>query len=223
MTDRLRDGLARSALRIRRRRWTGIGTALALCLAGWTGTLLLPEHPIAPPGVREAATDPGASGAAGEESRLAAEILRSRRRAASLRADLKAVTALRAVYAAQIAETPRLLDDLPNPVHRQRSVQLDQQDALIASLQLRLAELRADFRKPGQRRAAPAGMTNALNGSRAGGAIPPSIVIDPTGTERADPDAGPSPRSALLGGILAFRRLCRSRGRVLGRPAGWDH
>jgi hypothetical protein len=138
-----------------RHRRAAIVTAWMLCLTGWIGAMLLPLGPtttlvIAPaldPGgtmTRPAASDerPPATMAAAPPTE------EDRDQLAALRADLDAALTLRATHAQQLAAVPRLIGDRPNPIRRQRVVQLDQQDALIAALRHRLAGLRAPLGHP---------------------------------------------------------------------------
>jgi hypothetical protein len=128
----------------------------------------------------------------------------SRERAAALEADLDAALTLRAAQARQLAGMPRVLDGGPNPIHQRRTVQLGQQDALIAALRGRLADLRARIGEPEQ-----------PPRSLADGPLAPDLPPRPPGSDAAAPRAlagtrpivasvPTAPRLALLAGVLAL-------------------
>jgi hypothetical protein len=127
----LRDWLARQGPRAWRQRRPALATAWMVCLIGWTGVLLLPQH-------HGGAAVAGARAGAGP----APELEHSRQRIAALAADLEAARRMRAVQASRLAENPRLIGERVNPIHERAASQLAQQAALIAALHARLATAR---------------------------------------------------------------------------------
>lgn len=189
------------AFRVWRHHRLALGTAWLICLLGWSGSLLLPLG-AAPgglsPTVRAAQANPAIPGEHASprpvRPRPAQDHLAQ---AASLRADLDAAVALRAAHGRHLAEVPRYLDDRPNPIHQRRSVQLAQQDALVAALRRRLAalEARADERLPPDRAAGPEDGTAAA--AAGGGRAPAGLFAV----------LGGVPRLAALGGVMLLASL----------------
>ena len=227
-TEAGRGQLTRHGRAVWRHRRTAIGTVWSVCLVGWTGSLLLPDGGILPAAPAGAAPAAVASAAAHEEGPWQAALAsvaagterpapaagRARQphehRAAMVRlqADLDAALALRTAQARQLATIPRLLDGGRNPIHRRRAIQLDQQDALIVSLRLRLAALAppaADLERRPHGASGQTGGRPVTSAAHAGGA-PPAAAAPPVA---ASAPAGPArtaapvpPRVAVLCAVL---------------------
>jgi hypothetical protein len=222
--------LARSAAGAWRHHRLAIATAWLVCLSGWSGSLLLPLGPAplsgGSPGAEPAtqqALPPASAGPASSAAADARQARHERAEAAALEADLDAAVALRDAHVRHLAAIPRLLDAQPNPLHRQRSIQLDQQNALIAALRLRLADLRA--RVEDLERSASAGVIEPEPGRPA----PPAAASGTPGG-KSSPASAPvgsarMPRlvslcSVLLLAIVAAATLALWRG---GRDGIIDH
>ena len=200
----LRARLARHGRGAWRHRRTAVGIAWSVCLIGWTGGVLLPDRagpPVTPAGAAPAAVVGSASaGKHPAPAAVSARQLRDERAAvAGLQTDLDAALALRATHAGQLAGTPRLLAGRLNPIHQRRAIQLAQQDALIATLRLRLAARAAhaaDLERHSAASAAAAGL-RAAGGAAPVAAEPATAASAPVGSPRTG-----AARLAALGAVL---------------------
>ena len=180
----------------------------SVCLIGWTGSVLLPDGARLPPAPAGAATAAPVLDAAERRSPAASLIRQVQdRRAAFLQADLDAALALRTAQAHQLAEIPRRLDGLPNPIHQRSAIQLHQQDALIASLRLRLAAVAARAADVERRAHGPSGRIAGPSATAAplGGVAPPPSADPPTALSAPSGPARTAaavPRAAVLCGVL---------------------
>ena len=204
----MRAWLSRHGRGAWRHRRIAIGTVWSVCLIGWTGSVLLPDGARLPTGPAGAAL----VGAAAPEERPSPAASRARQlqdgraAVAGLQVDLDAALALRATLARQLAGIPRLLDGRLNPIHQRRAIQLDQQDALIATLRLRLADLTAHSADLERHLHGPAGRTAGISATsaRPGGGAPPASASHPAASAPSGPSrtvAG-APRLAVLCGVL---------------------